>query len=347
MKYSEAVAQAIDQSMASDENVIILGLGVPDPSGIFGTTLGLQEKYGPARVMDLPTSENGMTGVTVGCALTGIRPIITHHRVDFSLLAMEQICNQAAKWHYTFGGDGIPLVIRMIIGRGWGQGPQHSQSLHALFGHFPGIKVVMPSTPYDVKGLFISAVEDNNPVIFIEHRWLHYTFGEVPEEMYRVPIGKAKVVREGKDVSVVANSHAVIEALKCASVLEKSGIDVEVVDLRTLRPLDSETIVNSVKKTGHLLTIDTAWSTNGTNAELLALVAESALSALKQPPIRLGLKDCPTPASPPLAHFYYPNAEDLVRSICETLGKPLDDVDVNALKPEYVDIPDKNFTGPF
>ncbi len=347
MKYSEAVAQAIDQSMANDENVIIMGLGVPDPSGIFGTTLGLQEKYGPTRVMDLPTSENGMTGVAVGCALTGIRPIMTHHRVDFGLLAMEQICNQSAKWHYSFGGDGLPLVIRMIIGRGWGQGPQHSQSLQALFAHVPGIKVVMPATPYDVKGLFISAVEDNNPVIFIEHRWLHYTFGEVPEEMYHVPIGKAKVTREGKDVTVVATSHAVIEALKCASVLEKAGIEVEVVDLRTLRPLDGDTIVDSVKKTGHFFAIDTAWSAYGTNAEVLAIVAERGLSSLKQPPVRLGLKDCPTPASPPLAHAYYPNAEDLARTICKTLGKSIDDVDVKALKPAHVDIPDQSFTGPF
>ena len=347
MKYSDAIAQAIDQSMANDENVIIMGLGVPDPSGIFGTTIGLQEKYGQARVMDLPTSENGMTGVAVGCALTGIRPIMTHHRVDFGLLAMEQICNQSAKWHYSFGGDGLPMVIRMIIGRGWGQGPQHSQSLQAHFAHIPGIKVVMPATAYDVKGLFISAVEDNNPVIFIEHRWLHYTFGEVPEEMYRVPIGKAKVIREGKDVTVVATSHAVIEALKCASVLEKVGIEVEVVDLRTLRPMDGDTIINSVKKTGHFFAIDTAWSAYGTNAEVLAIVVERGLSLLKQPPVRLGLKDCPTPASPPLAHAYYPNAEDLTRTICKTLGKSIDDVDVKALKPVHVDIPDKSFTGPF
>ena len=347
MQYTEAISQAIDQSMAKDGNVIIMGLGVPDPSGIFGTTVGLQEKYGPNRVMDLPTSENGMTGVLVGCALSGIRPIMIHHRVDFSLLAMEQICTQSAKWHYTFGGEGVPLVIRMIIGRGWGQGPQHSQSLQALFAHFPGIKVVMPATPYDVKGLFISSVEDNNPVIFLEHRWLHYTFGEVPEEMYRVPIGKAKIAREGKDVTVTASSQTVIEALKCASVLEKVGIDVEVVDLRTLRPLDCDTIVKSVKKTGHLFTIDTAWSTYGTNAEVLAIVTERALSSLKKPPVRLGLKDCPTPASPPLAHAYYPNAEDLARAICETLAKSMDNIDFKALRPAYVDIPDKNFTGPF
>src|SRR5258708_18997424 len=188
-KFHEALLDATDICVARDPNVYLMGLGVPDPKGIFGTTLGLQQKYGPKRVLDMPVSENGMTGVALGSALVGMRPILTHQRLDFALLAMEQMVNQAAKWHYTFGGElKVPMVIRLIIGRGWGQGPQHSQSLHAWFAHVPGLKVVMPATPADAKGLFIASVEDNNPVIFIDHRWLHNITGQVPKGHYTVPI---------------------------------------------------------------------------------------------------------------------------------------------------------------
>ncbi len=189
-KFNEAILEAHDQLMAVDPNVYIMGLGVPDPKGIFGTTVGLQEKYGPNRVMDMPCSENAMTGVAIGSALVGMRPIMTHQRVDFFLLALDQLVNNACKWHFMFGGQlNVPLVIRLIIGRGWGQGPQHSQTLTSFFAHLPGLKVVAPSSPYDAKGLLISAVEDNNPVVYLEHRWLHNIYGEVPSEIYRVPLG--------------------------------------------------------------------------------------------------------------------------------------------------------------
>src|SRR5439155_14037220 len=225
LKFFQAINEALDLCMASDPAVYLMGLGVPDPKGIFGTTLGLKEKYGPARVLDMPTSENGMTGVAIGSALVGMRPVMVHQRIEFALLAVEQIVNQAAKWHYMFAGQmRVPMVIRLVIGRGWGQGPQHSQSLQSWFAHIPGLKVVMPASPYDAKGLLISSVEDNNPVIFLEHRWLHNTFGAVPEGVYRVPLGKARVLRSGKDLSFVAISYMVLEALRAAEILARFGI---------------------------------------------------------------------------------------------------------------------------
>ncbi|MBI3267039.1 MAG: alpha-ketoacid dehydrogenase subunit beta, partial [Chlamydiae bacterium] len=278
LKFFEAIHEAFDLCLAKDPHVYIMGLGVPDPKGIFGTTLGLQEKYGSDRIMDMPTAENGITGVALGSALVGMRPILTHQRIDFAILAMEQMVNQAAKWHYMFGGRAsVPLVVRLIVGRGWGQGPQHSQSLQSWFAHIPGLKVVMPVTPYDAKGLLISSIEDNNPVIFIEHRWLHNISGPVPEEMYRVPLGKAKVAREGKDVTVVAISYMVLEALRAAEVLAEEGIQLEVVDVRTLYPLDETLILHSVRKTGRLIVADTSWKSFGASAEIIALVAEKAM----------------------------------------------------------------------
>ena len=238
LKFSEAILEATDQKMAQDSNVYIMGLGVPDPKGIFGTTSGLSAKYGSDRVMDMPTSENAMTGIAIGTAILGMRPIMTHQRVDFFLLALDQLINNAAKWHYMFGNQmKVPLVIRLIIGRGWGQGPQHSQSLHSFFAHIPRLKVVMPATPYDAKGLHISAIEDDNPVIYLEHRWLHGIFGEVPLEPYTVPIGEAKIVQGGKDITIVAASHMVLEAYRAAKWLQEDGINVEIIDLRSIQPL--------------------------------------------------------------------------------------------------------------
>jgi acetoin:2,6-dichlorophenolindophenol oxidoreductase subunit beta len=348
LKYYEAIAQAIDVCMARDENVYIMGLGVPDPSGIFGTTVGLQEKYGVKRVMDTPTSENAMTGIAIGSAIAGMRPIMTHHRVEFALLAMEPLINQAAKWRYVFGGNGIPLVVRMIIGRGWGQGPQHSQALQALFAHIPGLKVVLPSSAYDAKGMLISAVEDNNPVIFIEHRWLYNLMDDVPDEVYKVPLGQSKVVREGSDVTITAISYAMVEAVKAALVLESVGISTEVLDLRTLRPLDRVGIINSIKKTGRLVAIDLAWNALGTNAEVLAVVAESPEIKLKATPVRLGLNDSPTPASAALAGAYYPKSVEIVEAVCHMMDIPLSEVDLSNLESsDPVDVPDQSFTGPF
>ncbi|MFH1903539.1 MAG: alpha-ketoacid dehydrogenase subunit beta [Candidatus Omnitrophota bacterium] len=348
LKFSQAINEALDICLTRDPNVYLIGLGVPDPKGIFGTTLGLQDKYGSDRVMDMPASENGMTGVVIGSALVGMRPIMTHQRMDFALLSLDQIVNQAANWYYMFGGKtSVPLVIRMLIGRGWGQGPQHSQSLQAWFSHVPGLKVVMPTTPYDAKGLLISSVEDNNPVIFIEHRWLYNLVDHVPEGVYRVPLGKARVAKEGKDVTIVATSYMTVESLRAAEILLKEGIMAEVIDVRSLKPLDDSLILDSVRKTGRLLVADTGWKSFGIGAEILARVAEEALTDLKSPPVRVALPDCPTPTSPALSRYYYPRLEHIISGVRKMFGL----FDKEPFKPEGrtvpLDVPDKTFTGPF
>jgi pyruvate/2-oxoglutarate/acetoin dehydrogenase E1 component len=347
--YTQALLEELDQSLSEDPNVYIMGLGVPDPKGIFGTTLGLQEKYGSSRVMDMPTSENGMTGMAIGSALMGMKPIITHQRVDFFLLAYDQLVNNAAKWHYMFNGQmNVPLVIRLIVGRGWGQGPQHSQNLHASFAHFPGLKVVMPTTAYDAKGLLRSSILDPNPVLFIEHRWLHSLVDYVPEESYEVPIGKAKVARVGKDLTIVASGHMTVEALKAAGELKKSQIEAEVIDLRTIKPLDIDTILNSVKKTGHLLVADESWKTLGLASEIITLVVEKGYNFLKKGPVRVTLPDCYAPTSWALTNHYYPGKEEIIGESLNLLKHP--NMIGNFLernKKIPLDIPDKSFTGPF
>jgi pyruvate dehydrogenase E1 component beta subunit len=345
IKYSQAIREAIDVCMAADSRVYIVGLGVPDPKGMFGTTAGLQAKYGAERVSDMPTSENGMTGVAIGSALAGMRPIMAHHRVEFALLAMEQIVNQAAKWSYMFAGRmRMPLVIRMLIGRGWGQGPQHSQSLQAWFAHVPGLKVVMPSTPHDAKGLLVASIEDDNPVIFLEHRWLHNVIGAVPEGLYRVPIGKARVMRAGSEVTIAGISYMALEAIRAAEHLAEIGISAEVIDIRSLRPWDEETVFASVRKTGRLLVTDTGWSTVGFSAEVLARVAEEGIK-MAAAPRRVCLPDSPTPSSPGLAAHYYPNSTDLVVTVAKMLGQTVPERSRTGAIP--LDIPDPTFMGPF
>jgi acetoin:2,6-dichlorophenolindophenol oxidoreductase subunit beta len=349
LKFNQAINEAIDVCMMKDSAVYIMGLGVPDPKGVFGSTLGLQHKFGNMRVMDMPASENAMTGVAIGSALAGMRPVMTHQRIDFVLLAMEQIVNQAANWHYMFGGQAsIPLVIRMIIGRGWGQGPQHSQSLQAWFAHVPGLKVVMPTTPYDVKGLLIASIEDSNPVIFIEHRWLYNIKGYVPKGIYRIPLGEAKIARRGKDLTIVATSYMTLEALRASEILRKDGIDTEVIDIRTLKPLDKKTIFDSVRKTRHLIVLDTGWKAFGFASEIIAAVTEEAFGALKAAPVRITLPDAPAPTSPALANQYYPRAIHIVAAARKMLGLKYDifmEQVSRAVTP--LDIPDKSFTGPF
>lgn len=346
IKYFEALNEAQDLCMAKDQNVFLFGLGISDPAGIFGSTKNLCEKYGKKRVVDMPVSENAMTGVALGAALYGMRPVMTHLRLEFALLAIDQIVNQAAKWHYMFGGRAsVPMVIRLIVGRGWGQGAQHSQSLHSWFAHIPGLKVILPSTPYDAKGLLISAIEDNNPVICIEHRWLYNLSGEVPEGIYRVSLEEPHVIRKGKDVTIVASSYSTIEALEAASDLEKEGIDCEVVDLRTINPLNDEKILQSVKKTGNLIVVDMGWKSGGFSAEIISRVVEKSAIPLNHPPIRITLPDVPTPTSRALSNYYYPLPNDIANAARRITGKPHKLYEV---KPgDFLDIPHLNFTGPF
>ena len=346
--YAEAINEATDYCMGQDARVYVMGLGVPDPKGIFGTTVGLLDKYGPDRVQDMPTAENGMTGVAIGTALTGMRPIITHQRVEFALLSVEQIVNQAAKWYYMNAGQlGVPLVIRMMVGRGWGQGAQHAQSLESWFAHIPGLKVVQPATPADAKGLLISSIEDNNPVIFIEHRWLYDRFGDVPADGHRVPIGKCRVAREGSDITIVAHSFMVLESLRCADILAEFGIQAEVVDLRTLRPLDVAGILESVRKTRRLLAVDGDWIHYGVSAEVIATVVENMFAELESKPERLGLVDVPSPSTRALASHYYPRAEDLAKKVAAMLGRDLNLSESTLIDDTPPDLPHPSFTGPF
>jgi len=348
LNYADAILEATDFCLARDSSVLVIGLGVPDPKGIFGTTSGLQDKYGEGRVMDMPLAENGMTGIVIGASLNGYRPILTHQRVEFALLSIEQIVDQAAKWFYMNAGQqNVPIVIRLIIGRGWGQGAQHSQSLESWFAHIPGLKVVMPSNAHDAKGLLISSIEDNNPVIFLEHRWLHNTIDYVPTNGYRVPIGKAKIVRKGQDLTIVAHSYMVIEAIRCSEVLKKQGVLIEVLDLRTIRPLDTETILKSVAKTGRLLVADNGWVHFGVSSEIISIVTENIFDRLLCAVRRIGMNDSPSPSTRALTNKFYPRAINIAKIVCKMLEKP---IDVEALFPKSnlpLDIPDPTFNGPF
>lgn len=349
LTYVDALREALDCALAADPKVYLMGLGVPDPKGIFGTTLGLQEKYGDRRVMDMPTSENGMTGVAIGSALVGMRPVMVHQRVDFALLALDQLINNAAKWHYMFGGkQSVPMVVRLIVGRGWGQGPQHSQALQALFAHIPGLKVVAPATPHDAKGMMLAAIEDDDPVIFFEHRWLHPTFGPVPEDAYRIPLGRAHIAKEGRDVTIVASSYYFVEALRAAETLAGHGVDAEVVDLRTIRPLDRTTILASVRKTRRAVVVDGGWRSFGVAAEVMATIVESAFGSLASAPIRVTLPDAYTPTTPALATLYYPTATQIANAARTSLGLvPLTDADYGFRTDLPRDVPDPSFRGPF
>lgn len=321
LTYAEALLEAQSQLLSNDERVFVMGEGVDDAGGVFGTTRGLQEEFSARRVFDTPLAENGLTGIAIGAALAGLRPILVHMRVDFVPLTLDQILNHASKWHYMFGGAvHVPVVIRSIIGRGWGSAAQHSQSLQALFAHIPGLKVVMPTTPHDAKGLLMAAVEDGNPVIFIEHRWLYGHMGHVPEEPYKVEIGKGIVRREGRDVTIVALSHMVFEAIQAASSLAEEGIDAEVVDLRTIRPLDMEIILKSLEKTGRLVIADTGWKTGGIGAEIIAGIAELDPGLLKKPVKRVNPPDVPTPASHVLEAAFYPGKDDIISAVKELVG---------------------------
>jgi len=308
----------------------------------------LAQKHGVRRVFDMRVSESGMTGIALGSALVGMRPVMTHMRLEFAILAMDQICNQAAKWHYMFGGQArAPLVLRMIVGRGWGQGPQHSQSLHAWFAHIPGLKVVMPSTPHDAKGLLLAAIADDSPVVFIEHRWLYNIHGSVPEGYYDVPLGVPRVVRPGRDATIVASSYSTFEAVRAAERLATQNIEAEVIDLRTLSPLDDAPIVESVRRTGHLVVADQGTLTAGFAGEIVARVTEKAFRALKSAPERVTLPDNPTPTTRALANYHYPTIDHIVAAVVRRLGRSAPDP-FEKIKPEdKLDIPDASFKGPF
>jgi pyruvate dehydrogenase E1 component beta subunit len=309
LSYVAAIREALDLALDSDPSVFVLGQGVDDPGSMFGTTRGLHVKYGRDRVFDTPLSEEGMMGVSTGAAMNGMRPVYMHNRPDFILLAMNQLVTHAAKFHFMDNGQTtVPLVVWAAIGRGWGSGAQHSQAIQGLLLGVPGLKIVMPSTPYDAKGLLLSAILDNNPVCLFEHRWLMKKEGIVPEGFYRVPIGRGIYRRRGGDVTIVGASHAIELGLQAATQLAGEGVEAEVIDLRTIQPLDEDIILESLARTGRLVVVDTAWMKGGVCAEIGCLAAEKGLRFLKAPVARVGLPDVPTPAGFTLEQFYYPDA---------------------------------------
>ena len=320
IRYVDALREAFEQEMERDPNVFIFGLDVDDHKGIQGSTVGLKEKFGSQRVFGTPLSEDAMSGVAIGAAMAGYRPIHVHIRMDFMLLCMNQLVNMAAKSHYMYNGAvKVPLVVRTMIGRSWGQGGQHSQALHSLFMHIPGLKVVAPSNANDAKGCMIAAIRDNNPVIFIEHRLLYSVDGYVPYKSFEVELGKARILQEGDHITILAVSHMVMEALRAKKHLETVGIQAEIIDPVTLWPMDMETILNSVRKTKRLLVVDNAWLTCGASSEVITKVYEACQESGEAVPnmARMGFAFTTCPTTKPLENVFYPNSRTIAAKAYE------------------------------
>ncbi len=344
LSYAEALLEATDQEMARDPSVIVLGMGVDDFRGTVGTTKGLAEKYGAERCFDTPLSEDAMTGVAIGAALAGLRPVHVHIRMDFLLLAMNQIVNIAAKSRYMHGGAvHVPIVVRAAIGRSWGQGAQHSQGLHSLFMHIPGLKVVAPTTPHDAKGCLVQAIRDDDPVIFVEHRMLYAQRGPVSEDLFSVPFGRARTLAPGQDVTIVGISHMAIEAMRAHTLLAEVGVSAEVIDPVSLSPLDIGSIAASVSKTGRLLVVDTSWTMCGAGAEIVTAVLEKLQGERHIQFKRLGYAPVPCPTTKNLENLYYPSAATIAQSAYALVRGHADKWEPrNTEAPELVE-----FKGPF
>ena len=322
LTYAEAIREAFAQLLQSDPRFFVIGQGLWSPWYVGNSMRDIDNEFGRDRILDCPVSENATTGLAIGAALAGMRPVVVHPRFDFFLLAFDQVINQASNWSYVFGGQlGVPVVFRPIINRGGEQGAQHSQALQAMLAHVPGLKVVMPATARDAKGLLIAAVNDGNPVVYVDDRWLYEEQDAVPEGMFETPIGTAEVRRSGADATVVASSYLVPHAMRAAEEAALSGVQAEVVDLRTLRPLDTATIAASLRRTGRLVVADGGWKTFGVSAEIAALAAEQPLGTLRAPVVRVALPDAPAPTSPALERAYYPGKEQILRAILEVTGR--------------------------
>ena len=355
LSFTEAIRMALFDSLKDDESVRVFGLGVADPKAVFGTTTGLVAEFGSDRVFDIPLSENSITGAAVGMAMAGLRPVMIHQRADFTFTSAEQIINQAAKTFFTSGGKfPIPLVIRMIVGRGWGQGPTHAQSPHALYASVPGLKVVMPATPEDGYSMLYNAIRDPNPVIFIEHRWSHQVQSTFSKDVRDFPLTKGQVLRSGTDLTLAALSFGVLEALKVAAILEEFGISTEVVNLRSVSPLDEDLIIKSARKTGNVAFIDTAPIQNGIFGQLSALLNEKLWGGLRRAPLGLGPMYLPVPSSPYLASQVYLTIENMASRILDLLNYDYDKRILKAHIEEKFpsksilgDQPDVGIVGPF
>lgn len=341
LSYAKAIDEALVQKMDRDPSVFIYGLGVPDHKYIFGSVESAVKRY-PNRCLDMPLSEDAMVGFGIGAAVNGMRPVNTHIRVDFMLLAMNQLVNMASSYRYT-GGGSVPLVIRAIVGRGWGQGCHHSKSLHSYFAHVPGLRVIAPTTPHQVKGLMIEAIETNDPVVILEHRWLYWGEGEVEEKPYKLPMGFAEVLREGTDLTVIGVSWMTIEALKAAEILERHhGVSVEVVDIVSLSPMDIYTLTKSVTKTRRCIVADNDWWFCGYGAEVVAALYDTCFGILMAPIKRVGWAWSPCPTARHLEDAFYCNAVDIIRHAGRLLDLPYTN-----LSEEDFYSHERKFKGPF
>lgn len=342
ISYAQAISDALCIMMEADSNVVLMGIGVDYSSGIFGTTNEAFIKFGATRVIDTPAMENSLTGIAIGAANVGLKPVLVHARNDFMLLSLDQLLNVAAKWNYMFNGNAgsIPIIIRAIIGRGWGQGATHSQSIQSTLAHFPGLRVVMPSNPADAKGMLLSAWQCPDPIVILEHRSLFNIEGNVEIGTKFEDLDSAKIVKQGSDITIVATSLCVHESLLIAIELDRLGISAEIVDLRSIQPLDRSTILTSVKKTERLLIYDTSWIHFGVSAEIAAIVAETDNLKLKTPIVRLGQLGVPAPVSKPLEDQHYPTAKSVIDVIQRMMSRDIS---------ETRNIPSitKDFQGPY
>lgn len=340
VSYRDAIHDALASEMQRDPSTILYGIDVADFKGIFGTTVGLSDKFGN-RVFSTPLSEDTLVGFGLGAAISGLRPINVHMRVDFLLLAMNQLANMVSSFHYGSGGKlKVPFTIRTIIGKGWGQAYQHSKSLQSVFAHFPGLKVVMPTTPNDAKNLLRTAIRDDNPVLVIEHRMLYDVVDYVDDEL--IPLGRANILRRGNDITLISTSYMNVESVHAANILKKRGISIEIVDPRSIYPLDIKTIIKSVKKTKRVIIADFDWTFCGFSSELSASINETCFGILKSPVVRIGFARTPTPCARPLENLYYPNAQTIVRSVEKMLG-----LEPTNLSTEQFFTYEKKFKGPF
>tara|TARA_A100001388_G_scaffold269570_1_gene246044 strand:- start:417 stop:1472 length:1056 start_codon:yes stop_codon:yes gene_type:complete len=346
-KTSEVINLTLENLMKKNKNIVCFGLGVDDPKSIFNTTKNLQKKFGEYRVFDTPASENAMTGIGIGMSLNGKIPIMIHQRLDFFLLAMDQLVNNASKWNIMFGGKNrVPITIRLIIGRGWGQGPTHSQNLQSWFAHIPGLKVVVPSFPSTMKNLLIDSILDPDPVIIIEHRWIHNIEEKLNISSHKKQLGKINLLNKGRDITLISSSYSTIEILKIYETLKKNNVSFDHIDLLSIKPLDIKAIFRSVKKTGKLLILDnSSHSFCSVSSEIVSQLTAINPEVFKKKPLILNLPEIASPSSFYLTKEFYQSEDNLLKSIEKILNKKLKRYLKKNLIPH--DVPDQNFTGPF
>jgi acetoin:2,6-dichlorophenolindophenol oxidoreductase subunit beta len=321
MNFVQALNKAFKDSMKEDPNVVVYGLDVADHKRILGSTVGLVEEFGENRCFSTPLSEDAMTGVAIGMALNGLRPVHTHIRADFLILGLNQLVNMASTLRYMNNGNiGVPMVVRAMIGRGWGQGPQHSKSLQSYFAHIPGLKVVMPTSPQDAYSLMREAIKDNDPVVFLEHRWLHFA-DDFVDTTKKIPLGRSEIIKEGEDITIVSSSWMTVEALKAREILDKHGVSVEIVDLKSIVPMDKETILGSVQKTKRCIVLDYDWTFCGLASEIAYTVHKELFGDLICPVETMGFEHVPCPTTRPLENEFYTSAKDIVNKVMSILEK--------------------------